>query len=152
MTTTTFIFIGLTIAANLTIFLVSYLRFKQAAKQARQARFNSILPTAQTLTAKQQKAVFDKYKSLIFGAFGLAFNEASAKDKGETDAEQIMDLLFCADVCYFVAKDGLTLRQFIGNVVGYVAYCLPLWSFDKKLVNHITDLICDQLDFILTFD
>ena len=140
------------IAANLTIFIVSYLRFKQAAKKARQAKLKSILPTAQTLTAKEQKALFDKYNSLFFGAFGLAYNQASAKnfkDKDETDAEQIFDLLYCSDVCYFAAKDGQNLRQFICNVADY---CLPLWAFETKQVKQTIALIIEQMDFILSFD
>lgn len=140
------------IAANLTIFLVSYLRFKKAAKKARQARFASILPTAQTLSAKEQKALFDKYNSVFFGAFGLAYNEASAKGfkgKEEADAAQVYDLLYYSDVCFFAAKDGLTLRQFICNVV---VYCLPVWAFETRQVKQTTNLICEQLNFILSFD
>lgn len=140
------------IAANLTVFIVSYLRFKKAAKKARQARFDRILPTAQTLTAKEQKALLTKYNSVFFGAFGLAYNEASAKGfkgKEEADATQIYDLLYWSDVCFFAAKDGLTLRQFICNVV---VYCLPVWAFETKQVKQTTNLICEQLNFILSFD
>lgn len=140
------------IAANLTVFLVSYLRFKKAAKKARQARFDRILPTAQTLSAKEQKALLTKYNSVFFGAFGLAYNEASAKGfkgKEEADAAQIYDLLYCSDVCFFAAKDGITLRQFICNVV---VYCLPVWAFETKQVKQTTNLICEQLNFILSFD
>lgn len=140
------------IAANLTVFIVSYLRFKKAAKKARQARFDRILPTAQTLSAKEQKDLLTKYNSVFFGAFGLAYNEASAKGfkgKDEADAAQIYDLLYWSDVCFFAAKDGLTLRQFICNVV---VYCLPVWAFETKQVKQTTNLICEQLNFILSFD
>lgn len=140
------------IAANLTVFIVSYLRFKRAAKKARQARFDRILPTAQTLSAKEQKALLTKYNSVFFGAFGLAYNEASAKGfkgKDEADAAQIYDLLYWSDVCFFAAKDGLTLRQFICNVV---VYCLPVWAFETKQIKQTTNLICEQLNFILSFD
>lgn len=152
LTKTIILTLAAVIAANLTIFLVSYLRFKKAAKKARQARFDRILPTAQTLSAKEQKALLDKYNSVFFGAFGLAYNEASAKGfkgKEEADAAQIYDLLYWSDVCFFAAKDGLTLRQFICNVV---VYCLPVWAFETKQVKQTTNLICEQLNFILSFD
>lgn len=152
MTTTTFIFIGLTIAANAAIFFIAYLRFKKANKKARQARFKSILPTSQICSAAEQINFLTKYNSLIFGALGLAFNKASAKGfkgKEEADAAQIYDLLFWSDVCYFAAKDGQNLRQFIAAVV---AYCLPLWAFDQKQVEQTTALIIEQTDFILSFD
>lgn len=155
LTKTIILTIAAVIAANLTIFLVAYLRYKQAAKKARQAKkakLKSILPTAQTLTAKQQKDLFAKYNSLFFGCLGLAYNEASAKDfrgKQEADREQIMDLLYYSDVCFFAAKDGLTLRQFICNVV---VYCLPSWAFETRQIKQTTNLICEQLNFILSFD
>lgn len=108
--------------------------------------------TTKTLSAKEQKAFFDKYNKLIFGALGLAYNKASAKGfkgKDEADAEQIYDLLYYSDVCLVAAQDGQTLRQFIANVV---AYCLPVWAFDQKQVEATTSLIIEQLDFILSFD
>lgn len=152
MQLTNFLILAAVIAANLTVFLIAYLRYKKGIKKARQARFKSILPTSQTLSAKAQIDFLTKYNSLIFGALGLAFNKASAKGfkgKEEADAEQIFDLLFWSDVCYFAAKDNQTLRQFIESVV---SYCLPLWAFDQKQVKQTTALIIEQLNFILSFD
>lgn len=140
-----------TLAINLTVFLVAYLRFKKAKKAKRKAKLASILPTSQTLSAKEQTAFFDDYNKLIFGALGLAYNKASAKafkGKDEADAEQIYDLLYWSDVCFLAAKDGQTLRQFIANVV---AYCLPLWAFDQRQVEQTTSLIIEQMDFVLSF-
>lgn len=152
MTNFIFIVIGLTIAANAAIFLIAYLRYKRAAKKARQAKLASILPTAQTLNAKEQKAILDKHNSLFFGCLGLAYNKARAKGfkcKDEAEAELIYDRLCWSDVCFFALKDSQTLRQFVEAVV---AYCLPLWAFDQKQVEQTTALICEQLDFILSFE
>ena len=144
--------IALLFAANLFALLIAYLRYKQAAKKTKKAKYKSILPTAQIMTAKEQKAILDKYSCLFFGAFALAYNKAKATNfmgKEEADKEQIYDLLFCSDVCHFAAKDGQNLRQFVADVADY---CLPLWAFETKQVKITIALIIEQLDFILTFD